>query len=131
MATQRDLHNEISVGNSIVPAAIKTTTSTGTGIDLAGYRSAAVVFVVGAITDGTHTPTLEESDSSGSGYSAVAAADMSGTLAALTASTNQEVSYIGSKRYIRAVVTVTGSPSTGGYYQAVVVRGNPITAPAT
>lgn len=128
MGTQRDFHNEVSVSNSLAPVGNRNASANGTGIDLAGYRATAVVFSVGAITDGTHTPKLQESDDNSS-FSDVAAGDQSGTLAAFTASTNQEVSYIGSKRYIRAVVTVAGA-TTGGMYAALVLRGNPITAPA-
>ena len=127
MATQRDFHNEFAAATSLAPAA-RTATANGTGVDLAGYRSAAVLFNVGTITDGTHTPKLQESDDNSS-FSDVGASDQSGTLAALASSTNQEVSYIGSKRYIRAVSTVSGA-TTGGVYAAVVVRGTPITAPA-
>lgn len=123
MTWRKDLDKEISVGVSIATAAIKTTTSTGTGVDCSGYQRVAVVFIPGAITDGTHTASIEESDSSGSGYTAVAAADTSGTPGALVASTPLELGYLGRKRYVRAVVTVTGSPSTGGYYNAVVIRG--------
>lgn len=97
---------------SIAPL-LRTTTISGTGVDLSNFGGNTFLFIPGAITDGTHTPTLEESDSSGSGYSTVAAADQVGTLAALVANTVQEASYIGAKRYVRAVVTVTGSPSTG------------------
>lgn len=128
MATQRDFHNEVSVANSLAVVGNRNASANGSGVDLAGYRTAAVVFSVGAITDGTHTPKLQESDDNSS-FSDVAAADQSGTLAALTASTNQEVSYIGSKRYIRAVMTVAGA-TTGGMYAALVLRGNPVTAPA-
>lgn len=101
---------------SVAQGALKTTTTNGTGVDLANANANMFVFLPGAITDGTHTPKLQESDSSGSGYTDVAAADQVGTLAALSANTVQQVSYIGSKRYVRAVVTVTGSPATGGFY---------------
>lgn len=123
MPYRADLNKDISSAVSVAQGALKTTTTTGTGVDLSGFRSAAVLLLPGAITDGTHTPTIEESDASGSGYSEVAAADLSGTPAALTANTIQEIGYLGRKRYIRVVVTVTGSPSTGGYYGAYVVRG--------
>lgn len=129
---KRDLHNQVSIVNSIAPQAALTATTTGTGVDLAGYRSAAVVFHAGAVTDGTWTPTVEESDSFGSGYTTVAAADLSGSLATFTSSTDdtiQKVSYLGSKRYIRAVLTETVT-STGGLITATVVRGNPVTTPA-
>lgn len=127
----KDLKNSQDLATSLAPAALRTTSGNGTGVDLAGFNGAIVAFIVGAITDGTHTPSVEESDASGSGYAAVAAADLIGTLAALAANTNQRVGYKGTKRYVRAVVTVTGSPSTGGYYSAVVVRGAPQKNPVT
>ncbi len=127
----RNLNREISVVNSIAPQAALTATTTGTGVDLAGYRSAAVVVHAGAVTDGTFTPTVEESDASGSGYTAVAAADLDGSFAAITSAADdniQEVGYLGSKRYIRVVLTETVA-STGAFITATVVRGTPATAP--
>lgn len=124
--TVRDIHNQISVLNSLTPAA-RTASANGSGVDLTGYRAAAVVFTVGTITDGTHTPKIQESDDNSS-FSDVAAADQSGTLAALATGVNQEVSYLGTKRYIRAVSTVAGA-TTGGVYGAQVIRGKPLTTP--
>ena len=110
---------------AVAPAAIRTSTVTGSAVDLANYSGNSIVINVGTITDGTHTPKLQESDASGSGYTDIAAADQVGTLAALASSTFQKVSYIGGKRYIRLVVTVTGSPATGGYYDATAcLRGS-------
>jgi hypothetical protein len=48
---------------------------TGTGVDLQSYESAEVVITVGTITDGTHTPKLQESATSNSGFTDVAAGD--------------------------------------------------------
>lgn len=127
----RDISTQISTVSSIAPAAALTATTTGTGVDLAGYRGAAVLIVSGVATDGTFTPTLEESDASGSGYTAVAAADMVGSFATVTSATDEtitEVSYIGSKRYIRVVLTETVA-SAGAFISALVVRGKPISAP--
>jgi hypothetical protein len=123
-----DLKNSIDLAQSLAPAA-RTASANGTGVDLAGYNSAVIVFHPGAITDGTHTPSVEESDSSGSGYSAVAAADLIGSVSALAANTIQRVGYKGSKRYVRAVITVTGSPSTGAVAAASVIRGDAIKQP--
>ena len=123
MPWRKDLDKEISTSVSVAQGALKTTTTTGTGVDTSGFNSVAVLLLPGAITDGTHTPSIEESDASGSDYSTVAAADLSGTPAALTANTIQEIGYKGRKRYVRVVVTVSGSPATGGYYGAYVVRG--------
>lgn len=125
----RDLVSLIAAALSINPA-LRTTSISGTGVDLQGFDSAAVVFHAGAVTDGTHTPSVEESDSPSSNFTAVAAADLEGTLAACTANGVQEVGYKGKKRYIRAVITTTGSPSTGAIIGATVVRGHPQRVPA-
>jgi len=127
MSWRKDFDKEIAAATSLAPAA-RTATANGTGVDLQNYQRCAVVFNVGAITDGTHTPKLQESDDN-STFTDVAAADQSGTLAALTANTNQEVGYLGSKRYIRAVSTVSGA-TTGGVYAALVVRAGSRTLPA-
>lgn len=124
-----DLVNVIGVSTSLAPAA-RTTSANGTGVSLAGFNSVAIVFIVGAITDGTHTPKIQESDDN-STYTDVAAGDLIGSVAALAANTNQKVGYIGSKAYVRAVSTITGSPSTGGVYSAAVVRGDAIKQPVS
>ena len=109
------------VTTSLAPAA-RTATANGTGVDLQNFHSATIAFVVGTITDGTHTPTIQES-SDNSTFTDVAAGDLIGTLAALATNTNQRVGYKGSLRYIRAVSTVAGA-TTGGVYSAVVLRGD-------
>ncbi len=132
MAGQRDIHNEISVVSTIAPVASITATTTGTTVDLAGYRAAAVVLHVGTLTDGTFTPTVEES-ADDSNWSTVAAADLSGSFPAITTANDaaiHEVSYLGSKRYIRLLMTETVA-SAGAFFSAVVVRAQPLTAPAT
>lgn len=116
-----DIKQTQDVQNSLAPAA-RTATANGTGIDLANFASATVAFSVGTITDGTHTPTIEESNDNAT-FTAVAAADLIGTLANLASNVNQRVGYRGSKRYIRAVTTAAGT-TTGGVYAAVVIRGD-------
>jgi len=105
---------------AIAPAA-KTSTSNGSSVDLAGYQSALVVLVVGTITDGTHTPKLQECDDNSS-WADVAAGDLEGSFVALTSSTNQYIGYKGHRRYVRVVVTVSGA-TTGGVYGAAVIKG--------
>jgi len=116
----RDLKSNIGFDISLAPAA-RTASANGASSDLKGYEGVAVVFLPGTITDGTHTPKLQESDDN-STFTDVAAADQLGTLAVLASSTAQKVGYIGIKRYLRAVVTVAGA-STGGVYTGVIVRG--------
>jgi hypothetical protein len=116
-----DIKQNQDVQNSLAPAA-RTATANGSGVDLANFASATVAFSVGTITDGTHTPKVQESDDN-STFTDVGAADLIGTLAALASNVNQRVGYRGTKRYVRAVTTIAGA-TTGGVYAGVVIRGD-------
>lgn len=119
----RDIKSNVDVVESIAPA-VYNATETGTGVDLRGYDSAMLVIQTGTDTDGTHAPAMEESDTLGSGYTAVAAADLDGAYSAnIAGATLERVGYKGSKRYIRMVVTTSGA-TTGIAYGAYVVRSN-------
>jgi hypothetical protein len=122
-----DMKNNVAAKSSIVPA-VRNSTVNGTGIDLANRDMAIVVFHSGALTDGTHTPKVQESDDN-STFTDVAAADQEGTLAAITANAVQWVGYKGKKRYIRAVVTSSGT--TGCAYGASMIVGQGRKAPVT
>lgn len=117
-------NSEQSVTQAIAIAAKTDGTANGTGVDTAGYNRVTVLFDVGTRTDGTSTPKVQES-ADNSSFSDVAAADLDGdTLAALTSDTQQTVRYIGSSRYIRPVITTTGSTS-GVIAGAKVLREGP------
>lgn len=122
----KDQKSNLGAAASLAPAA-RTASANGSGVDLQGFNAATVAFQVGAITDGTHTPSVEESDDNAA-FTAVAAADLIGSLANLASNTVQRVGYRGSKRYLRAVATVAGA-TTGGVYGALVVLGHPNEAP--
>lgn len=128
----RDLQNEISSAVTIAPAANRTATTTGSAVDLAGYRSAAALVQYGTVTDGTWTATIEDSDDGSTGWATVT--DISGSFTARTSAndeTVEEVAYLGSKRYIRVVVTETVASTTGALFNALIVRGDPISKPAS
>lgn len=127
MATVDMYNNLANAATTLAPAA-RTAAATGTTIDLQGYEGALIQAVVGTITDGTHTLTVEES-ADGTTWTAVAAADLTGSFANLASNTNQKVGYRGTKRYIRVNTTVSGA-TTGGVYSVVVVRSNPRKCPA-
>ena len=122
-----------------IASQLATSTKTGTTIDRFGYNALSVLFVFGAWTDGTYTPKLTESDDDSS-YSDVAAGDLIASpitaqaIAAVSSSGGQNkvqsVGYKGTKRYIRPVVTVTGSPSTGAQIGAYGLLGHPVNKPA-
>lgn len=97
---------------SLKPGTYKVTANSGS-IDCSNADAVSVVISIGTITDGTFAFTLQESDSSGSGFTNVAAADMVGAFVAGASNSVQKVDYIGLKRYLQVTVTVGGSPATG------------------
>lgn len=119
----RDIVGHLAIASSIDPQ-IYTTTQTGAIIDLKGYDSAMISLLVGTLTDGVHTPKLQHGDDSGLSDAAdVSGTDLDGAFGVTVSDTNQAVGYLGTKRYCRVVVTITGTPSTGCEFAAAVVRG--------
>lgn len=127
----RDLVQQISAALSVSPQALTDGTVNGASVDMQNFESAAVVVVSGTVTDGTHTPSLEDSPDN-STWTAVAAGNLTGAFTAIAAANDdeiQEVGYVGAQRYLRAVVVTTGA-TTGGLVAAAIVRGAPRTIPA-
>ena len=126
----RDIKNKLDGVSSMGPDGFTVTTS-GTGVDLRDFDGAMMVFQTAVIDtangDETYIPSVEESDDD-SNYSTVSASDLDGTLVNLTANSVQRVGYKGSKRYIRAVLTLGGTtPSIAA--SVLVVRGIPNQTP--
>lgn len=122
------LYNNSRAIQSLLPVARTNGTANGTSVDLNqnldASRSAMLVVSTGAITDGSHAITLQES-SDNSAWSTVAAVDLQGTPPTITATDDNkvfEVGYLGSKRYLRAVATTSGATS-GGIFDALILRG--------
>lgn len=122
-----DLHNNVKQVVSVVPAAIgANATKTGVVIDRQGYGGVEFIASYGSVTTtGTIcTLVIKEGDVTGT-MTSVADADLLGTeaLASLlaatprTAGTTKEVAkrvgYIGTKRYVQALVVQTGVTSVG------------------
>lgn len=99
------LHRDTVV--SLVPA-VRTATGTGVAVDLQGMKSARIDVHVGAIVAaGNQTAKVQEGSlADGSDAADVAAADLVGAFTSpLVDSVLQTVSYIGSKRFVRVVIT--------------------------
>jgi photosystem II stability/assembly factor-like uncharacterized protein len=127
---RRTLYNIARAQATLAIAARTDGTVNGSTVDLHenldASRSAMLIVVAGAITDGSHAITLEESDD-GSAWATVAADDLQGTAPTLTGTDDDavsEVGYVGSKRYLRAVAATSGATS-GGTFGAVILRGFP------
>ena len=135
---RRTVYNHVRAKATLAIAA-RTAAANGTAVDrqLSGasgtnewFSSATLVVHTGAITDGTHAITLEVSDNN-SDWEAAASGDLQGSLPSIGSSNDDtlyEVGYTGTKRYLRAVTTPSGT-TTGGVYGAVILLGFPNTLP--
>lgn len=123
---KRSVYNNTTARVSLLPVA-RTATANGTAVRLAGsdaYRSAMVVVQTGAITDGTHTIELQDSDDNSS-FTAVADIYLQGSEPAIGAANDNVTYYIGytgTRNYLRVVSTVAGA-TAGGLYCAIVILG--------
>lgn len=126
----KDLHNNITAKQALAPGAITSNTTTnGTEVDRQGFEQVEFLILAGTITDGAYAVEVQESDTSGSGYTAVADNDLLGTeagagIVAADDNTVKKIGYRGIKRYVRLVVTSTGV-TTGGTLGAIAVLGSP------
>lgn len=128
----RDIASNIAPAVSVAPDGNRTANLNGAGVDRRGYDSVAALVHFGTITDGGWTPSLEESDDD-STYTAVAADDLVGSFSEATSAdsdTIQEVGYVGTKRYVRVVVTESSASTTGAKFSAAIVRGHAHQRPA-
>ncbi len=135
----RDLVRNIDVRPVIVPAAnsnLGTTALVGTVIDQQGFNSLAYAIITGTLSDvdATYTVLLEESDASGSGFTAVDDADLHGTEAAAgftfaNDGVTRKLGYRGFKRYTRLTITPAAADSGNSPIVAIAILGDPLKAP--
>jgi len=126
---RKDSYSNQDAVASLVPA-VQAATLKGSTVDLGGFSSALLIVNTGAIvSDGLYDVKIQESDTTTDGdFTDVVAADLIGALpAALAASTVYRQAYIGTKRYVRAVITKQSGTSIAA--GAVFVRGLPHMAP--
>ena len=131
-----DLMNNIDVKRVISPVSVADTTAqVGQVIDRQGYGSVTYLIATGSIADAdaTFTVLLEECDTSGGTYTAVADADLLGTeaLAGFQFDDDNEcrkLGYIGIKRFTRLTITPVANASAA-LLSAVAVLSSPSIAP--
>jgi len=134
--SNNDLSSNITPKRVISPVSVADNTAqVGTVVDSQGFGSVTYVIATGSIADAdaTFTVLLEESDASGSGYTAVADDDLIGTeaLAAFQFDDDNEcrkLGYRGVKRYTRLTITPANNASAA-LISAVAILGNPQVAP--
>lgn len=111
-------------------AISNNTTVAGNVIDLNGFNSLTFDFFVGARTDGTYTPLIQDSDN-GTDFVDVAddfLIETEANTAISTANTIKSIGYIGSKRYVKASI-VPSSVTTGATAGAAAILGHPNKSP--
>lgn len=130
------LYDEMVLESSVSPATLTNGTTNGSAVDRGvngGMQSAVLVVVTGTVTDGSHAVTVQESDDGSTGWGAVAAAQLQGSLPTAGSSDDNTVFEVGvrsTKRYVRAVVTTSGATS-GGLVGAYFALGAPRVSPVS
>lgn len=136
----KDLTNNIQVKRVLSPVSVADNTAqVGQVIDRAGYESVTYAILTGSIADAdaTFTVLLEECDTSGGTYTAVADADMISQAAGTAPETAaafqfdddnevRKIGYIGNKRYTRLTITPVNNASAA-VLAAVALLGHPTT----
>lgn len=127
----RDFANNIAIRPVIAPVVVSdNTAAVGNVIDRLGFESVTYGIITGVLADAdaTFTTLLEESDASGSGFTAVADADMIGTEAAASFTfandgVTRKLGYIGNKRFTRLTITPAAN-SASAPVAAVAILGH-------
>ena len=121
-----DSKNDTKILKTIIPQTTAGNVN-GDEIDLQGFGACTLI----ALGDGTAVGTIkiQETDTTGSGYTDVAADDIIGTNDNDVNASDTEITigYIGDKRYLRAVYTQT----TPGEISACFAVGKPDLAPVS
>lgn len=107
-------------------ASIATNTTTaGSSIDTKGFESLTLFFELGARTDGTFLPLVQDSDDN-STFADVIDTFLIGTEAEAllnTANTVKSIGYVGKKRYVKASI-VSSAVTSGATASATAILAN-------
>jgi hypothetical protein len=132
----RTVYNDTLARLALTPASrTANATVNGLAIDLGlfnnDFRTAQFIIASGTVTDGSHVVTIEESADGSTGWTAVPASRIQGSLPTIVAADDDKVFQVGAipdKQWLRVVVTTTGS-TAGGILGAVAVLGAPSQLP--
>lgn len=132
----RDSLNNTHLARAISPVSVADTTAqTSEYVDTKGYNALTFAIAIGSVADAdaTFAVTMTECDTSGGSYTAVAAADITGTLtlAGFQFDDDNEprkVGYRGTKRFVKLVITPSANASAA-LMSALAVLSEPNLAP--
>jgi len=135
----KDLYHNVLVTQAAVPATTNATLTSAV-IDMQGFNSLNVVFAVGQTGDTLSgsikwTLKLTHSDSDTSGFTDVTLAELNAGAATVVIDSNlldesvYSFGYSGSKRYVKAVATATGTHTNGTPMAILAMRAAPAYSP--
>lgn len=133
----RTLYNDTLARVALSPAARTNGTVNGVAVDMSvfnnDFRTVQFVVVTGAITDGTHAISVEESADGSTAWGAVPAARVQGALPSIASADDDKVYQIGvimgDKAFFRVVAVTSGVVGAGGIFGAVALAGGGSTFP--
>lgn len=119
MGASRDQLNKLEGGLGVIPQLGTVAAHNGIATDMQGFSSVTFFASLGAA--GVGILEIQESDDSGSGYTTVTDLDdlLTAASVALVQSDVVKMAYVGNKRYVRAVITLT----TGGQISCPSIQG--------
>lgn len=126
----RDIASNIGPAQSLRPQAV-TAAVNGSGVDLLGFGSAALILDAGTMTGTTPSETFkwQESDDNAT-FTDIASSDLVGGLSStiLVDTTNHNAiikrSYAGGKRYVRGICSAVAGTTPSMPVSLQVVRGH-------
>lgn len=107
MPNRETIHNEVS--KLLTATATSTGTVTSAEVDNKGFDSLSFFLHYGATAPAPTSYSVEESDTSGSGFAAAPATSVIDDAGTHAVSTTRRVAYVGNKRYARIVVVQSAS----------------------
>lgn len=126
MGVKQDLHNNVSVTQSIAAVSVGGGV-TGSSIDLQNKESLDIQLNVGSGSgDGDYSVDIQESDDD-SNWSSVSADDLEGSFTSNIDSGSdllERVGYLGSKRYVRVVINENSTGTTAPIAAVNLVAGD-------
>lgn len=123
----KDIFNNVSMFQSLAPAARTNGTVDGAATDRQFSDSLMAIIDFGLWTDGVHTIKLQHSDDNVT-FEDVPAAELQGTSPVVVDANTEDnmiykIGYLGIKRYVRATTTVSGA-TTGAIYGVVLEKSH-------
>lgn len=130
MSDKKVIYKNAQTVVSLLPAVRTTGAATGSAVQWGDCMSVMAIITAGTLTDGSHVVEIQHSDDNVT-YTAVPDAQLLGTEPTLTSSVDDrsvDIGYIGTKPYLRGIVT-SATATTGGVIGVSFLKAHPYQGP--